>query len=146
MINFIVNHWEAFLLSLVTAGAIAFCKWSWGKAKYYKNLADKQEENQLDDYIDEKISPLVKTIEDLQNHVMRNQKEDESKFQLIMMFYRYQIITLCNFYLAQGYITLAQYNELSEFFKIYTELGGNGQAHEKYNKVLELDIRENDDK
>lgn len=142
MWKFIVTHWEALVMSLITAGALALCRYFWSRAKYYKTLADKQEEEQLDDYIDKKIVPLAELINNLQARVQQYQKEDEGKFQLIMMFYRYQIINLCNFYLSQGYITLTQYNELSEFFRIYTELGGNGQAHEKYNKVLELEIRE----
>ena len=38
-------------------------------------------------------------------------------------------------------ITQEQYDQLSEFYRIYSGLGGNGQAKEYYELALELPIK-----
>ena len=55
-----------------------------------------------------------------------------------------QKIQLCKLYLKQGYMTQPQYDQLSEFFKLYSNLGGNGQAKEYYEKTMKLQIKEGD--
>ena len=47
-------------------------------------------------------------------------------------------MSLCKQYIKQGYITPEQYDQLTEFYKIYHDLGGNGQAKEFYDKALSL--------
>ncbi len=38
-------------------------------------------------------------------------------------------------------MTQDQYDQLTEFYKLYHSLGGNGQAKEYYEKTMELEIR-----
>jgi hypothetical protein len=38
-------------------------------------------------------------------------------------------------------MTQEQYDQLSEFYRIYSGLGGNGQAKEYYELALELPIK-----
>ena len=38
-------------------------------------------------------------------------------------------------------MTQEQYDQLSEFYKLYTALGGNGQAKEYYEKAIKLEIK-----
>ena len=39
-------------------------------------------------------------------------------------------------------MTSDQYEQLSEFFKVYSGLGGNGQAKAYYDKAMELPVRD----
>ena len=38
-------------------------------------------------------------------------------------------------------MTQDQYEQLSEFFKLYEALGGNGQAKQYYERTIKLEIR-----
>ena len=64
---------------------------------------------------------------------------------LIVASYRFRLIQLCKGFLNQGFITTAQMEQLSEFYKLYTGLGGNGQAEVYYNKAIQLPLKVNDD-
>ena len=63
---------------------------------------------------------------------------EESHMKIILSSYRYRLMSLCKQYIKQGYITPEQYDQLTEFYKIYHDLGGNGQAKEFYDKVMSL--------
>jgi hypothetical protein len=58
----------------------------------------------------------------------------------IRVSYRYRLITLCRTYMRQGFITPDQFEQLNEFYTVYRNIGGNGQAEEYYNRVMALDI------
>lgn len=57
---------------------------------------------------------------------------------LIIASYRFRLVQLCKGYLAQGYITVNQMETLTEFYKLYTGLGGNGAAKVYYEKAMAL--------
>lgn len=40
-------------------------------------------------------------------------------------------------------MTQSEYDQLVEFYKVYSGLGGNGQAKEYYEKATKLKIRQN---
>lgn len=61
---------------------------------------------------------------------------------LIIASYRYRLVQLCKIYMRQGYMTQDQYDQLTEFYKLYTALGGNGQAQDYYEKTIKLEIRD----
>lgn len=61
---------------------------------------------------------------------------------LIIASYRYRLVQLCKIYIRQGYMTQDQYDQLTEFYKLYTALGGNGQAQDYYEKTIKLEIRD----
>ena len=42
LIAFFQEHWPSILLSLVSAGALAFCKHLWSELKNYKKLLDEK--------------------------------------------------------------------------------------------------------
>ena len=52
------------------------------------------------------------------------------------------VMQLCKIYIRQKYMTQEQYDQLSEFFKVYELLGGNGQAKALYERAIELPIVE----
>ena len=141
MLQFFAENWASILLSLVTAGALAFCRWSWKQMKTYRSLLDEKEQNQLDDKIETKLEPIVDEIEQLRNYIRGIDIEENRKLGLIIASYRYRLVQLCKLYLKQGYMTQDQFEQLSEFYKLYHGLGGNGQAEEYYDKTRVLPIK-----
>lgn len=141
MLQFFAENWASILLSLVTAGALAFCRWSWKQMKTYRSLLDEKEQSQLDDKIETKLEPIVDEIEQLRNYIRGIDIEENRKLGLIIASYRYRLVQLCKLYLKQGYMTQDQFEQLSEFYKLYHGLGGNGQAEEYYDKTRALPIK-----
>lgn len=141
MFQFFAENWASILLSLVTAGALAFCRWSWKQMKTYRSLLDEKEQSQLDDKIEIKLEPIVDEIEQLRNYIRGIDIEENRKLGLIIASYRYRLVQLCKLYLKQGYMTQDQFEQLSEFYKLYHGLGGNGQAEEYYDKTRVLPIK-----
>lgn len=141
MLQFFAENWASILLSLVTAGALAFCRWSWKQMKTYRSLLDEKEQNQLDDKIETKLEPIADEIEQLRNYIRGIDIEENRKLGLIIASYRYRLVQLCKLYLKQGYMTQDQFEQLSEFYKLYHGLGGNGQAEEYYDKTRALPIK-----
>ncbi len=141
MFQFFAENWASILLSLVTAGALAFCRWSWKQMKTYRSLLDEREQSQLDDKIEIKLEPIVDEIEQLRNYIRGIDMEENRKLGLIIASYRYRLVQLCKLYLKQGYMTQDQFEQLSEFYKLYHGLGGNGQAEEYYDKTRALPIK-----
>lgn len=139
--EFFAAHWASILLSLITAGALAFCRWTWKQMKTYRALLAEQESHELDDTIEAKLEPIVHEIEELRAYVRKVDTEEKRKLDLIIASYRYRLVQLCKIYLKQGFMTQDQFEQLSEFYKMYHGLGGNGQAEEFYNKTRALPIK-----
>jgi hypothetical protein len=64
---------------------------------------------------------------------------------LIVASYRFRLVQLCKGFLNQGFITTSQMEQLTEFYKLYTGLGGNGQAKIYYEKAIALQLKTEDD-
>ena len=139
--EFFAENWASIALSLVTAGALAFCRWTWKQMKTYRTLLEEKEHDQLDDAIDEKLVPVISEIEQLRDYIRNVDIEEKRKLDLIIASYRYRLVQLCKIYLKQGYMTQDQFEQLSEFYKMYHGLGGNGQAEEFYDKTRSLPIK-----
>lgn len=130
------------VLGLISAGALCFCKYLYSQMKKYKMLLDEKASEQLHDTIDKKIEPIINEIEELRQYIREVGAVEKSHMNLIVASYRFRLIQLCKYYLKQGYMTQDQYDQLTEFYKIYVGLGGNGQAHEYYEKTIILEIKE----
>lgn len=141
MIEFFAANWASILLSLVTAGALAFCRWTWKQMKTYRALLEEREQSELDDTIEAKLEPIIHEIEELRAYVRKVDMEEKRKLDLIVASYRYRLVQLCKIYLKQGFMTQDQFEQLSEFYKMYHGLGGNGQAEEFYDKTRALPIK-----
>jgi hypothetical protein len=59
---------------------------------------------------------------------------------LIINSYKFRLIQLCKTHLRDGYITESDFEQITEMYKLYHGLGGNGQAQEYYEKVIKLEI------
>lgn len=145
MAEWLATNWGSILLSLVTAGALAFCRWTWKQMKNYKRLLEEQENDQLEEVIDEKLVPILTEIEELRAYIRNVDSLNTHHLNLIIASYRYRLVQLCRLYLRQGYMSTDQYEQLNEFYNLYHELGGNGQAQDFYERATRLPIRDTDE-
>lgn len=140
--EWIAANWDKVLLSLVTAGALALCGWCWKQLKNYKQLLKDKEGDALDDTIEEKIEPVKKDIQELRDYVQKVDKTETHKMDIIVSSWRYRLTQLCRLYLKRGYMTIEEYEQLNEFYHLYTGLGGNGEAKIWYERAITLPIQE----
>ena len=155
---------------LVSAGALAFCKHLYGKNKKLEEMQKADQNRQYRQMILDEIHPIIdeltnlksdinnvdvnakaaltqfKTTCDLEHEHMyddlnRIQAENDKNFKLIINSYKFRLIQLCKTHLRDGYISEHDFEQITEMYKLYHGLGGNGQAQEYYEKVLKLEIR-----
>lgn len=163
MIAFFSENWAEILLAVVTCIATGLVKYFASQVKNYKKLLDNQEDQEVEKMIENKIAPLINLLNEhnaeyVKNQQMiRQQNEDIQEqfsqqfnrmysemsqcFEFIKDFYKYRLLDACQDILQQAYITPSQYEYLSEMYKVYHGLHGNGQAEEKYLKAVNLTIR-----
>ena len=140
--EFLSKYGVEFVMSLITAGALGFCKYMYSQMKNYKKLLEEKDHDELDDEIDKKLEPIVQEIEELRKYIREVDVNENNRVNLIIASYRFRLVQLCQIYLRQGYMTSDQYEQLSEFFKVYSGLGGNGQAKEYYDKAMKLPVKD----
>lgn len=138
---FIVEHLVEIVFALVTAGALAFCRYLYKQLKAYKQLLNDKKYEDLDDRIDEKLKPILDDIEEIRGYIRKTESKEQRDLELIIASYRFRLVQLCKLYIKKGYMTQDEYDQLTEFFKLYSSLGGNGQAKEYYEKTVKLEIR-----
>lgn len=137
----IAANWSSIVLSLVTAGALSFCAWCWKQIKEYKKMLHEKEAKVVDEAIEDKIEPVKKDIQELRDYVQKVDANEKYKMDLIVSSYRYRLSQLCRLYLGRGYMTPGEYEQLNEFFHLYTSLGGNGEAKIWYERAIQLPIQ-----
>lgn len=142
MVEFLSKYGIELVMSLITAGSLAFCKYMYSQMKNYKKLLEEKDHNELNNEMDKKLEPIVQEIEELRKYIREVDVNENNRINLIISSYKFRLIQLCQIYLHQGYMTNDQYEQLSEFFKVYSGLGGNGQAKEYYDKAMELPVRD----
>lgn len=140
--TFIIEHLFEILFGLISAGALAFCKHMIKENKKYKQLLEEKKYEDLEEIVESKISSLRAEINQLRQYVVSAEKANEAHLDLILTSYRYRLISLCRIYLRQGYMKQEQYEQLTEFYKVYHGLGGNDQGTEIYNKTIKLPIHD----
>lgn len=140
MLEFITTHLLEIIFGLISAGALAFCKYLYGKVKIYKNLIEEKENSTLDDTIENHIEPIRQEIEELRKYVLENNTLTNKHLDLILASYRFRLTQLCKAYIQQGYMTNVEYEQLVEFYKVYAGLGGNGQAKTYYDRAVQLPV------
>ena len=138
---FIVEHTVEIIFGLISAGALAFCRYLYKQLKAYKQLLNDKKYEDLDDRIDEKLKPILDDIEEIRGYIRKTESKEKRDLELIIASYRFRLVQLCKLYIKKGYMTQDEYDQLTEFFKLYSSLGGNGQAKEYYEKTVKLEIR-----
>lgn len=64
--------------------------------------------------------------------------------KLLLSVSRNQLIALGRSYIESGYVTMDEYEEYEEVYKLYSDLGGNGLARRVFEQVDELPMMPND--
>lgn len=142
MLEFITTHLLEIIFGLISAGALAFCKYLYSKMKNYKKLIEEKENSTLDDTIETHIEPIRQEIEELRKYVLESNTITNKHMDLILSSYRFRLTQLCKAYIQQGFMTNAEYEQLVEFYKVYTGLGGNGQAKTYYERAVQLPVHD----
>lgn len=149
---------------LVSAGLLAYCKHLWAQKQ---ELAKRKEEDltrlhrqMILDEIEPITAELVRIKSELNNNIntLRSEadnahanmykdlelvtKKNDKNLELIINSYKFRLIQLCKTHLRDGYISQDEFDQVTEMYKLYHGLGGNGQAQDYYERVMELEIRE----
>ena len=133
------------LFALISAGVLGWAKWHGDKLKKEKLQAEENArilaEQQLEKTIEIQLEPVYEELEDLRKYIRDTENIEKSHMTLIIASYRFRLVQLCKGFLSHGYITPAQMEQLTEFYKLYTGLGGNGQAKIYYDKAMQLPLK-----
>ena len=142
MLEFITTHLLEIIFGLISAGALAFCKYLYSKMKNYKKLIEEKQNSTLDSTIETHIEPIRQEIEELRKYVLESTSASNKNMDLILSSYRFRLTQLCKAYIQQGFMTNTEYEQLVEFYKVYTGLGGNGQAKTYYERAVQLPVHD----
>ena len=130
------------IFALISASILGWAKWRAHKLKEAKQQAELNAktlaEQNLDSKMEIKIEPIYQELEDLRKYIRETENTEKIHMSLIIASYRFRLIQLCKGFLNQGYITPDQRTQLDEFYKLYTGLGGNGQAKIYYEQCITL--------
>lgn len=140
MTEFLANYGLEIVCALVTAAALAICRGFNKRLKEYKNIVDAQEQAALETFVEKRLEPIYQELEDLRKYIRETEAKRDHNMDFIIASYRFRLIQLCKEHLAAKQMTSAEYEQLTEFFKLYTSLGGNGQAKEYYDRTIQLPI------
>ena len=149
---------------LVSAGLLAYCKHLWSQKQ---ELAKHKEEDMTRlhrQMILDEIEPIIEELKHIKDEVksevctLRSEadkthanmykdlevvtKKNDKNLELIINSYKFRLIQLCKTHLRDGYITQDAFEQITEMYKLYHGLGGNGQAQDYYERVMELEIRD----
>lgn len=69
---------------------------------------------------------------------------NNSEDRLLLAVARNQLVEQGREYLKRGYITMDEYEEYEDHYKLYSDLGGNGLARRIFTRVDELPLVPND--
>ena len=135
------------ILGLIAGGITAYFKWQGSQLKKklndYESMMNEKNTSEHMEMVEAKLEPIYEELEELRTYIRETQNIEKAHMALIIASYRFRLIQLCKEFIKQGYMTYAQYEQLTEFYKLYVGLGGNGQAKSFYERASQLPIREN---
>lgn len=149
---------------LVSAGLLAFCKHLWSQKKELEKHKEEDLTRLHRQMILDEIEPIIEELKRVKDSLedkvatLRNEadhthanmykdlelvtKKNDKNLELIINSYKFRLIQLCKTHLRDGYITQDEFEQITEMYKLYHGLGGNGQAQDYYDRVMELEIRD----
>lgn len=145
----LLNWGTEILFGLISATVLGYAKWHGEKLKKEKlqaetnaqTIKEQQLDKKIDNHIEIELEPIYQELEDLRKYCRDNENLEKSHMNLIIASYRFRLVQLCKGFLNQGFITGAQMEQLTEFYKLYTGLGGNGSAKVYYDKAIQLPLK-----
>lgn len=181
MVTFIIEHLAEIFFGLLSAGALALCKYFYGKYKKISQYTAEEANRKQRQMILDEIEPIIRDLTEIHAEIEQNKQEaeaeiernrkktekeinelrheeelvhqqmyldlekiqngNEKNFKLILNSYKFRLIQLCKTHLHDGFISNADFEQLTEMYKLYAGMGGNGQAKEYYDKVIDLEVR-----
>ena len=81
-------------------------------------------------------------MQDLKENIETHYKLFEEQKNIIVEGYKFRLVQICKRHLEKGYLNSEEFEQLSEFYKVYSKLGGNGQGKDYYERTIELPIKE----
>jgi hypothetical protein len=130
------------VFGLISAGALAFCKYLHGEVKNYRKLLEQRENEIVVKTIEEKLKPVQEEIKKLELLIDQVAEKESQDIRKIIASWGFRITQLCEIYLEQGYMTQPQYIQLNEMYSLYHELGGNGKIKGMFEKTIQsLDVK-----
>lgn len=148
-LEFLAQWGGEILLALAAAGITAYLKNESNvlkkKLQFYEDAKKAEESQKTEHMIEEKLEPIYEELEALRTYIRETESIEKVHMSLIIASYRFRLIQLCKEFIKQGYLTQAQYDQLSEFYRVYVGLGGNGQAEDYYKRTMKLPIRCDED-
>ena len=149
MLEFLAEWGTELVLGLIAAGITAYFKTKSNNLKHklaeYEKAMEEKKDEKTEHMIEEKLEPIYEELEALKTYIRETESIEKTHMSLIIASYRFRLIQLCKEFIRQGYLKQSQYDQLSEFYRVYTGLGGNGQAQNYYNRAIALPIKEIDD-
>ena len=139
----ILSEWGLeILFGLISAIVLGYAKYKGDKLKKElekaKELTKEKEKQEIEDSIEDHLEPIYQELEDLRKYIRDTKNIEQSHMNLIIASYRFRLVQLCKGFINQGYMTMDQRTQLDEFYKLYTGLGGNGQAKIYYEQCIHL--------
>ena len=146
MVEFLANWGLEIILGLVATGITAYFttkakEWK-KKISDYETILTEKKDEKAEHMIEEKLEPIYEELEALRAYIRETESIEKTHMSLIIASYRFRLIQLCKEFIRQGYLTQLQYDQLNEFYRVYTGLGGNGQAQGYYERAAALPIHE----
>ena len=93
----------------------------------------REESRKNNDYWQKVYLDAINRLDKVQTNFENLEKQD-------IIFYRNLLMDTCKEYIAKGELTEYQFDRLTEWYKIYKELGGNHQGDLYYKKAVALPI------
>ena len=143
--EFLLQWGGELILSIIGAGVIAYFKGESNKLKKkleaYETMTQAQADAATEQMVENKLEPIYEELEALRTYIRETESIEKVHMSLIIASYRFRLIQLCKAFLKQKYLTQEQYDQLTEFYRVYVGLGGNGQAEDYYNRAMQLPIQ-----
>lgn len=148
----IAGYIASIIVTLISAFLLFFCRKIYKEFGLGKKYRKEEERQKIRDLIQEETRPIVNELQELYHRVegiefdLENcERQERQDVAAIRVSYRFRLISLCKSYIHKEYMTTSEYEQLSEFFKVYEAIGGNGQAKEWYERASELPIHDDDE-
>lgn len=148
----IAGYVASVIVTLISAFLLFFCRKIYKELGLGKEFRKEQERQKIRELIHEETQPIVNELEEIYHRVegmefdIENcERQERQDIAAIRVSYRFRLVSLCKSYIHKGYMTTGEYEQLSEFFRVYESIGGNGQAKEWYDRACELTIRDDEE-
>ncbi len=158
----LTNYALEIFFGLVSAGALGYCRRLVAQKRRLEEYVAEDQNRKYRQMIIDEIEPIIEEIHRVSNNLTKSidtlkqeadkthsimykdleivTRKNDKNLELIINSYKFRLIQLCKSHLRDGWITSDEFEQITEMYKLYTGLGGNGQAKDYYDRVMELDI------